>query len=53
MSEDITFCLSDCKLKKCVRNKKNIKQFGIPHSFAYLENTEYCLKNKKGEKGNG
>ena len=44
MSEDITYCASDCSLTGCVRNKKNIRQM-IPHSFALLEGTEECLKH--------
>ena len=49
-SEDITFCFNrKCTYKACFRNPKNIKQM-IPHSFAYLENTDYCPKNKKQEK---
>lgn len=47
-SEDITFCFNyKCNIKKCIRNPKRIK-LPIPHSFAYLEDTEYCMKKKKG-----
>lgn len=49
MSEDITFCTNgNCKMTRCFRNKKNIKRFDIPHSFAELEGTEQCpsFKNK-------
>lgn len=53
MSEDITFCFSECDMKRCIRNKKNIKHPGILHSFAFLEMTEDCLKSSiknEGEK---
>ena len=29
-SEDITFCMSDCKNMKCFRNKKHIKYPEFP-----------------------
>lgn len=45
-SEDITFCFSECENMKCIRNKKHIK-LSIPHSFAFLEGTEDCLKGIK------
>lgn len=41
-SEDITFCGSDCNNKKCFRHPSNIKEPRIPHSFAYLKDTEDC-----------
>lgn len=53
MSEDITFCFSECDMKRCIRNKKNIKHPEILHSFAFLEMTEDCLKSSiknEGEK---
>lgn len=43
VSEDITFCFSECGNMKCIRNKKHIK-LPIPHSFAFLDGTEDCLK---------
>ena len=43
MSEDITYCLSECNNMKCFRNKRYIK-IPIPHSFAFLEGTEDCHK---------
>ena len=52
-SEDITFCFSDCKIKSCPRNKKNIKQFFRTHSFAYFEGTEYCEKKQASKKMKG
>ena len=42
MTEDITYCISDCPYMRCKRNKKNIYK-SIPHSYAELKNTEYCL----------
>lgn len=51
-SEDITYCVNEkCDCLKCFRNPKHIK-LPIPHSFAFLENTEDCYKKQKkvGEK---
>ena len=43
-SEDITYCMNrECKVMKCERNPKNIKEMK-PHSFASLEDTDYCEK---------
>ena len=48
MSEDMTFCMNkECAMKKCVRHPKHIKRHDIPHSFADLEGTEYCIKTIK------
>ena len=36
-SEDITFCgYFKCPNKKCERQQSNIKNYSIPHSFAYF-----------------
>ena len=49
-SEDITYCMNqNCNYMKCFRNPKHIKQHWMMHSFMYLENTEYCPKNKGKE----
>ena len=49
-SEDITFCMNrKCNYKKCERNPKHIRLL-IPHSFAYLEDTDYCPKKRKAAK---
>ena len=45
MSEDITFCGYDCPNKKCERNRKNIKQHWLDHSFAYFEDCVYRRNN--------
>ena len=45
-SKDITFCFSECENMECIRNKKHIK-LPIPHSFAFLEGTEDCLKDMR------
>ena len=43
-SEDITYCMNKtCNIIKCERNPKHIKEMK-PHSFAYLEDTDYCEK---------
>ena len=45
MSEDITFCYADCNLLRCARNKKNIREYWMDHSFAYFEgDPNYCPK---------
>ncbi len=50
MSEDITWCGKwDCENLECFRNPKHIK-LDIPHSFALLENTEFCIKTKEEKK---
>lgn len=49
MSEDITYCISECNDMKCFRNKRHIKLL-IPHSFAFLEWTEDCHKMQKSRK---
>ena len=47
MSQDITFCGSDCDNKKCFRHPSNIKEPRIPHSFAYLKDTDDCPMKKQ------
>lgn len=47
MSDDITFCGSDCDNKKCFRHPSNIREPRIPHSFAYLKYTEDCSFKKE------
>ena len=47
MSDDITFCGSDCKNKKCFRHPSNIQEPRIPHSFAYMKDTEDCPMKKQ------
>ena len=45
MTEDITFCNLKCK-RKCRRNKKNIRDTSIPHSF-FVERPPDCPYRKK------
>lgn len=45
--DDITFCGSDCNNKKCIRHPSNIREPNIPHSFAYLKDTDHCPLKKK------
>ena len=52
MSDDITFCGSDCNNKKCFRHPSNIQEPRIPHSFAYLRDTEDCPYTVKKEMTN-
>ena len=47
MTDDITFCGSDCNNKKCFRHPSNIREPRIPHSFAYLKDTDDCPLNEK------
>ena len=44
MTDDLTFCGNYCTNTKCRRHRSNIKEPQYPHSFAYLEGTEYCEK---------
>ena len=46
--DDITFCQAECELKDCPRNKKNIRDRTVPHSFS-VEIPSDCLK--KHEEG--
>lgn len=51
MTEDITYCSrSNCCYLRCERNHKHIKQ-SVPHSFAELEGTNYCYKEREGVGG--
>lgn len=53
MNRDITFCSNrKCKIKKCIRNPRNVKESGICYSIAKLEGTELCRKRKKNGKQN-
>lgn len=45
MSEDITFCSYECK-RKCRRNKKNIRDKSIPHSY-FVERPPDCPYRKR------
>lgn len=43
LNDDITFCQEDCEMENCMRNKKNIADRRIPHSFS-VERPEDCPK---------
>jgi len=45
MSEDMTYCSRDCK-RKCLRNKNNIRDHSIPHSY-FVERPPDCPYRKK------
>lgn len=47
MSDDITFCASECNNKKCFRHSSNIQKPRYPHSFAMFKNTDTCPLYKK------
>lgn len=50
MSEDITYCVANCKNKtKCYRNPKRIKQHNIPHS--YSDFSKVCMGYKQADEG--
>ena len=40
--DDITFCIDECHEFSCERNPENIMHPELPHSFAHLQQTEYC-----------
>ena len=50
MSDDITFCMSECDNKECFRHPSNIIDRLIPHSYSDFKGTEACpMNNKKTE----
>lgn len=49
MTEDISFCPIDCKRTKCRRNKSNIKNHDIPHSY-FVNRPPECPYAKKKNK---
>ena len=49
--DDITFCQEDCERMDCQRNKRNIYDRTIPHSFS-VEIPQDCLKARKVGKMN-
>ena len=48
---DMTFCISKCNNKKCIRNFKYLyKPPSIPYySQAYFKNTKHCPEYKENE----
>lgn len=50
MTEDMTYCLADCKNKEtCYRNPDNIREHGIPHS--YSDFSRVCMGYERREDG--
>lgn len=47
MSDDITFCMSECDNKECFRHPINIVDKTISHSYSDLKDTEMCPLNKR------
>lgn len=45
--DDITFCPEQCGWKSCPRNKQNIRDKTVPHSFS-VEIPEDCPKRQEG-----
>jgi hypothetical protein len=48
--DDITFCPEQCGWISCPRNKRNIRDRTIPHSFS-VEIPQDCPKQQKAETG--
>ena len=49
--KDITLCINDlCSRIWCERNPVHAVPDRL-HSYAWLEGTEYCIKNKEDERG--
>lgn len=46
MTKDITFCLSDCEIIECIRNKMNIEHPENLHRYGFLDGTSNCIKDK-------
>ena len=42
MKDDITYCASDCESINCKRNKANITDWNILHSFAVPKEIPDC-----------
>ena len=42
MSDDITFCMSECGKKKCFRHPSNIIDRTRPQSYSEFKETNYC-----------
>lgn len=47
MSDDITFCMSECYNEDCFRHPSNIIDRLIPHSYSDFNGTEACPMNNK------
>ena len=47
MKDDITYCASDCQCINCFRNKANITDQSILHSWMRKEDVEECPFNSK------
>ena len=58
MSDDITFCSSQCDRVQCYRHPQNIRHPENDHSFADLKGSQFCearyfhaeVKKKRGGK---
>ena len=51
--DDITFCQEDCYRLDCPRNKRNIRDKTVPHSYS-VEIPQDCLRVEEAvEKLNG
>jgi hypothetical protein len=44
--DDITYCASDCECINCKRNKANIKDHSVLHSWCIPEEIPDCPLNK-------
>ena len=52
MKDDITFCASDCEYVNCIRNKANIKDYSVLHSWCLPEDIQDCPLEKIRRSGN-
>lgn len=50
MSDDITFCSSECDRTECPRHPSNIRHDWLDHSFSDLRGTAYCADAPKNAK---
>ena len=49
MTDDITYCASDCKHVNCKRNKANIKDHSVLHSWCRPEDLLDCPLENGGQ----
>ena len=49
MTDDITFCMSDCDCTICYRHRVNIQEPQYPHSYADFKGQGLCpMKSEMG-----
>lgn len=50
MSDDMTFCGSECDRTDCPRHPSNIRHYWLDHSFSDFRGTDYCIDAPKNAK---